>query len=36
VGTKSRVALINPNYVRQHRESQLYSALAWSCIRNFP
>jgi len=36
VGTKSRVALINPNYVRKHRESQLYSALAWSCIRNFP
>jgi hypothetical protein len=36
VGTKSRVALIDPNYVRKHRESQLYSALAWSCIRNFP
>jgi len=36
VGTKSRVALINPNYVRKHRENQLYSALAWSCIRNFP
>jgi hypothetical protein len=36
VRTKSLVALIDPNYVRQHRESQLYSALAWSCIRNFP
>ena len=37
VGTQSRVALIDPNYVRKHRESQLYSALvAWSCIRNFP
>ena len=36
VGTKARVALINPNYVRTHRETQLYSALAWSCIRNFP
>jgi len=36
VGTKSRIALIDPNYVRKHRESQLYSALAWSCIRNFP
>ena len=36
VRTKSHVAVINPNYVREHRESQLYSALAWSCIRNFP
>jgi Glycosyltransferase sugar-binding region containing DXD motif len=36
VRTKSLVALIDPNYVREHRESQLYSALAWSCIRNFP
>ena len=36
VRTKSHVAVIDPNYVRQHRESQLYSALAWSCIRNFP
>jgi hypothetical protein len=36
VRTKSLVELIDPNYVRKHRESQLYSALAWSCIRNFP
>lgn len=32
VRTKSRVALINPDYVREHRRSQLYSALAWECI----
>lgn len=36
VRTKARVALIDPKYVREHRETQLYSALAWSCIRNFP
>jgi hypothetical protein len=36
VRTKSRVALIDPDYVRNHRESQLYSALAWECIGNLP
>lgn len=36
VRTKARVALIDPNYVRAHREKQLYSALVWSCIRNLP
>ena len=36
VRAKPYVALIDPDYVREHRESQLYSALAWSCIRNFP
>jgi hypothetical protein len=36
VRTKSRVALIDPDYVRNHRENQLYSALAWECIRNLP
>lgn len=36
VRTKSRVALIDPDYVREHRESQLYSALVWSCLRNLP
>jgi len=32
VRTKSRVARIDPDYVRDHRQSQLYSALAWDCI----
>jgi hypothetical protein len=36
VRTKSRVAQINPEYVREHREHQLYSALVCSCIRNLP
>ena len=36
VRTKSRVALIDPDYVRNHRESQLYSALAWECIGDLP
>jgi hypothetical protein len=36
VRTKSRVAQIDPDYVRNHRESQLYSALAWECIPNLP
>jgi hypothetical protein len=36
IRTKSRVARINPQYVREHREHQLYSALVWSCIRNLP
>jgi hypothetical protein len=34
VRTKSRVPLIDPDYVRDHRERQLYSALAWACISN--
>jgi hypothetical protein len=34
VRTKSRVAVIDPDYVRNHRENQLYSALAWECIPN--
>ena len=36
VRTKARVALINPTYVRENRERQLYSALVCSCIRNLP
>jgi hypothetical protein len=36
VRTKSQVALIDPAYVREHRERQLYSALVWSCIHNLP
>jgi Glycosyltransferase sugar-binding region containing DXD motif len=36
VRTKSHVALIDPDYVRNHRKSQLYSALAWACIGNLP
>lgn len=36
VRTKSRVAPIDPDYVRNHREDQLYSALAWECIGNLP
>ena len=36
VRTKSRVARIDPDYVRAHREHQLYSALVYSCIRNLP
>ena len=36
VRTKSRVALIDPDYVRTHRENQLFSALAWECIPNLP
>src|SRR5258708_6986594 len=36
VRTKSRVALIDPKYVQEHRERQLYSALVCSCIRNLP
>jgi len=31
-----RVARIDPDYVRAHREHQLYSALVYSCIRNLP
>jgi hypothetical protein len=36
VRTKGRVALIDPTYVRENRERQLYSALVCSCIRNLP
>ena len=36
VRTKSRVALITPTYVREHRKDQLYSALVYSCISNLP
>lgn len=36
VRTKSRVALIDPKYVREHRDRQLYSALVCSCIRDLP
>ena len=36
VRTKARVAQIDPDYVRNHRESQLFSALAWECIQNIP
>lgn len=36
VRTKSRVALIDPEYVREHRDRQLYSALVCSCIRDLP
>ncbi len=32
VRTQSWVALIDPDFVRAHRESQLFSALAWECI----
>ena len=32
VRTKSRVALIDPQYVQDHRERQLYSALVCSCV----
>ncbi|HEY7979693.1 MAG TPA: glycosyltransferase [Rhizomicrobium sp.] len=36
VRTKSRVALIAPDYVREHRNHQLYSALVCSCICHLP
>jgi hypothetical protein len=36
VRTRARVAQINPQYVREHRERQLYSALVCSCIRHLP
>jgi hypothetical protein len=36
VRTKSRVALITPAYVAEHRKHQLYSALICSCISNLP
>lgn len=34
VRTKSRVAAIDPAYVLEHRQRQLYSALAYASIRN--
>lgn len=36
VRTESRIAPIDPKYVREHRDSQLYSALVCSCIRDLP
>ena len=36
VRTKPLVAQISPDYVRKHRERQLYSALVCSCISNLP
>jgi hypothetical protein len=36
VRTKSRVARIDPAYIAEHRQHQLYSALVWSCISNLP
>ena len=32
ISTKSRIARINPDYVREHRTRQLYSMLVCSCI----
>lgn len=36
VRTASKVALIDPQYVRSHRQRQLYSALVCASIRNLP
>ena len=36
VRTRPLVAQINPGYVEQHRDRQLYSALVCSCIRELP
>jgi hypothetical protein len=36
VRTRSRVAQIDPRYVRDHRDCQLYSALVCASIRNLP
>jgi hypothetical protein len=36
VRSKARVAAIDPLYVREHRDRQLYSALVWSCVRALP
>lgn len=36
VRTASKVAAIDPGYVREHRHRQLYSALVYSFIRNLP
>jgi hypothetical protein len=36
VRTRKRIAEIDPDYVRQHREHQLYSKLVCSCIAGLP
>ena len=36
VRTKSKVALVHPRYVREHRDCQLYSALVCTCIGVLP
>ena len=36
VRTSSRVARIDPDYVREHRTCQLYSMLVWSCLSCLP
>jgi hypothetical protein len=36
VRTRSKIAAIDPQYVREHRDRQLYSALVCSCIRDLP
>jgi Glycosyltransferase sugar-binding region containing DXD motif len=36
VRTRSKIAAIDPSYVRKHRDRQLYSALVCACIRNLP
>jgi hypothetical protein len=36
VRTRSRVAEIDPAYVRRHRKHQFYSALVCACIRDIP
>lgn len=36
VRTKSRVAAITPDYVREHRRQELYSALVCSCVSDLP
>jgi hypothetical protein len=36
VRTRSKVAAIDPRYVREHRDRQFYSALVCACIRELP
>jgi len=36
VRTRSKVAAVDPRYVRANRDRQLYSALVCNCIRNLP
>ncbi|MGH8220692.1 MAG: glycosyltransferase [Steroidobacteraceae bacterium] len=36
VRTRSKIAAIDPGYVREHRDRQLYSALVCACIRDLP
>jgi hypothetical protein len=36
VRTKSRVALITPTYIRDHRDHELYSALVYACVSELP